>query len=170
MIGTIKPIPTEYAGCRFRSRLEARWAVYLDAMGLRWVYEPEVFDLGDGVRYLPDFWLPDVVMFAEAKPVTLTDAEMDKAERLAVHTGHGVVLLVGTPEPHSYWCVFARADGTVEMEDAIIDGDYLFENRFYTSTGVDPEESNYVYRGDIMQAVNASRSARFENSVFGGTS
>lgn len=28
---TIKPIETRYKGCRFRSRPEARWAVFFDA-------------------------------------------------------------------------------------------------------------------------------------------
>jgi hypothetical protein len=30
---------TEYCGYRFRSRLEARWEVFLDALGLEWEYE-----------------------------------------------------------------------------------------------------------------------------------
>ena len=51
----IKPIETEYKGYRFRSRLEARWAVFFDACGVNWEYEPEGFDLGDGIYYLPDF-------------------------------------------------------------------------------------------------------------------
>lgn len=51
---TIKAIETRYAGCRFRSRLEARWAVFFDTAGLEWQYEPEGFDLPSG-WYLPDF-------------------------------------------------------------------------------------------------------------------
>ena len=31
---TIKPIETVYNGYRFRSRLEARWAVFFDALGI----------------------------------------------------------------------------------------------------------------------------------------
>ena len=31
---TIAAIETEYCGYRFRSRLEARWAVFLDALGI----------------------------------------------------------------------------------------------------------------------------------------
>jgi hypothetical protein len=54
----MKAIETQYAGCRFRSRLEARWAVFFDHLGVKWEYEPEGFDL-DGVWYLPDFYLPD---------------------------------------------------------------------------------------------------------------
>lgn len=51
----IKPIETEYKGYRFRSRLEARWAVFFDALGIKWEYEPEGFELPSGKRYLPDF-------------------------------------------------------------------------------------------------------------------
>ena len=51
----IKPIQTYYDGHWFRSRLEARWAVVLKYLGVPYEYEPEGFDLGDGMRYLPDF-------------------------------------------------------------------------------------------------------------------
>ena len=56
----MKAIETEYKGYKFRSRLEARWAVFFDACGVKWEYEPEGFDLGDGLYYLPDFLLHDV--------------------------------------------------------------------------------------------------------------
>ena len=55
LIKELKPIETPYNGYRFRSRLEARWAVFFDTLGIEYEYEPEGFELGDGVRYLPDF-------------------------------------------------------------------------------------------------------------------
>lgn len=51
----IKAIETEYNGYKFRSRLEARWAVFFDALGLDYEYEPEGFELENGIKYLPDF-------------------------------------------------------------------------------------------------------------------
>jgi len=51
----IKPIETIYHGYRFRSRLEARWAVFFDSLGVKYEYEPEGFRLPDGSMYLPDF-------------------------------------------------------------------------------------------------------------------
>lgn len=51
----IKPIETLYHGYRFRSRLEARWAVFFDSLGVKYEYEPEGFQLPDGSMYLPDF-------------------------------------------------------------------------------------------------------------------
>jgi hypothetical protein len=54
----VRPIETRYKVHRFRSRLEARWAVFFDHLGIKWEYEPEGFVLDDGTHYLPDFWLP----------------------------------------------------------------------------------------------------------------
>jgi hypothetical protein len=73
----VKPIETEYAGYRFRSRLEARWAVFFDTASIEYRYEPEGFVLPWSLtpgwsrtktfRYLPDFWLPGLQMWAEVK-------------------------------------------------------------------------------------------------------
>lgn len=69
-MNSIKPIETHYKGCRFRSRLEARWAVFFDHLGIRWEYEPEGFEVpfedGD-LRYLPDFKLIDYGIWVEVK-------------------------------------------------------------------------------------------------------
>lgn len=51
----LSPIETQYNGYRFRSRLEARWAVFFDTLGVEYEYEPEGFELPNGMRYLPDF-------------------------------------------------------------------------------------------------------------------
>jgi hypothetical protein len=59
---TIKAIPTTYKGVKFRSRLEARWAVMFDKLGWHWRYEP--LDL-DG--WIPDFIINDVLP-VEVKP------------------------------------------------------------------------------------------------------
>lgn len=64
----MRSIQTSYKGCRFRSRLEARWAVFFDHLGLEWAYEPEGFVLPDGTRYLPDFYLPSLKAYVEIKP------------------------------------------------------------------------------------------------------
>jgi hypothetical protein len=66
---SIKAIETRYKGFRFRSRLEARWAVFFDTLGLPFRYEVEGYVLGDGRRYLPDFWLGnDDKFIVEIKP------------------------------------------------------------------------------------------------------
>ena len=67
MTSEIKAIETKYQGYRFRSRLEARWAVFFDALEEPWEYEKEGFDLGEAGYYLPDFWLPRVNAWVEVK-------------------------------------------------------------------------------------------------------
>jgi hypothetical protein len=51
----MKAIETIYGGYRFRSRLEARWAMFFDTLGLHWEYEAEGYDLDKRGWYLPDF-------------------------------------------------------------------------------------------------------------------
>lgn len=64
-----KAIETTYKGYRFRSRLEARWAVFFETMGYIWRYEHEGYERG-GKRYLPDFEIddgPERTFFVEVK-------------------------------------------------------------------------------------------------------
>lgn len=65
----LTPITTEYKGFKFRSRLEARWAVFFDAIGVKWLYEPEGFKLPNNSSYLPDFYLPDLNKYVEVKGI-----------------------------------------------------------------------------------------------------
>lgn len=67
----IKPIETHYKNYRFRSRLEARWAVFFDNIGHIWEYEVEGYTLSDGRKYLPDFVITSidgVKFYYEVKP------------------------------------------------------------------------------------------------------
>jgi hypothetical protein len=63
---TIKAIETTYGGCRFRSRLEARWAVLLDHLKIEWQYEAQGYEF-NGRHYLPDFYLPLSKVHLEVK-------------------------------------------------------------------------------------------------------
>lgn len=86
----LKAIETQYKGYRFRSRLEARWAVVFDALDIKWEYEKEGFDLGSVGCYLPDFWLPEHKCWIEIKGERPTRAEEDKAAALANASGYPV--------------------------------------------------------------------------------
>lgn len=60
-------VETMYKGYRFRSRLEARWAVFFDSLGIMWEYEPEGIVLSNGKSYLPDFYLINFNCYFEVK-------------------------------------------------------------------------------------------------------
>lgn len=95
-VPTIRAIQAQYAGCHFRSRLEARWAVFFDQLGIEWEYEKQGFDLPSG-RYLPDFWLPTVGdgIWFEVKGIEPSKAEEALAWELAVATKSEVVISAG---------------------------------------------------------------------------
>ncbi|SEB29763.1 hypothetical protein SAMN04490357_0025 [Streptomyces misionensis] len=67
MTKPIDAVPTTYAGTRFRSRLEADWAITLNGLGIAWDYEPELITLPSGTQYVPDFWLPEIGTWLEVK-------------------------------------------------------------------------------------------------------
>ena len=109
-----KPIETSYKGYRFRSRLEARWAVFFENIGAEWEYEPQGFDLGDGMLYLPDFrvrW-PGEERFhwVEVKPGAPDPDELEKVFRLAEATATSVALLIGVPAVAAYPVVVHLCD------------------------------------------------------------
>ena len=94
----IQAKPTKYNGYEFRSRLEARWAVFFDAAGIKYHYEYQDFMLPSG-RYLPDFYLPEFEggCYAEVKH-EFTGLEVDKCKQLCLTTKRPVILLTGVPD------------------------------------------------------------------------
>jgi hypothetical protein len=93
----MKAIQTTWKGYRFRSRLEARWAVFLSAIGAHWEYEAEGYELADGTRYLPDFWLPNEQAWIEVKGARPSPTEMGACALLADESGLPVIMVVGAP-------------------------------------------------------------------------
>lgn len=91
----LRAIETAYRGYRFRSRTEARWAVFFDALGVTYEYEAQGFDLGDAGKYLPDFWLPAQRYWVEIKGVAPDKPERLKAAFLAERSGCQVVTFWG---------------------------------------------------------------------------
>ena len=92
----IQSIKTRYKGCQFRSRLEARWAVFFDSLSIIWEYEKEGFRLSEGTLYLPDFWLPELDCFFEVKGSEPTDREKNVARQLSAEAHKLVVIASGT--------------------------------------------------------------------------
>ncbi|MEU7831328.1 hypothetical protein [Nonomuraea sp. NPDC049129] len=183
---SIKPIETWYRGYRFRSRTEARWAVFFDALGLQWEYEPQGY-LVDGKPYLPDFEvaLPSGErIFAEIKGAGTDEHEgehVDLCRALARESGRRVLLLVGAPG-HRLFHLFAPglpSDGFMAafFHDygpmLTVADQYWFQTvALNENTGV--LEFTHDARGlvksfgqGLVDAVTAARSARFEHGESG---
>ncbi len=169
----IKAIETRYKNYRFRSRLEARWAVYMDAMGIAWDYEPEGFDLGDSGYYLPDFYLPKLGHWAEVKAGKPTFQELKKAVALFIMTRKPVIILDGMPDDRSYYFVGGLATEDcgnpwgypgISMLDLYM-CEYECEGRFFVATGCQcATEEGF---DEVLIGIAAARSARFEHGESG---
>jgi hypothetical protein len=106
----MKVIETVYNGYRFRSRLEARYAVFFNRLSVPYEYEWEGFDL-DGKRYLPDFWLPVQQRWIEIKGQKPTAEELAKVKSLEEATGYPSCLFYGLPGDNDGWAYFTCAHG-----------------------------------------------------------
>lgn len=118
-VPTINAIPTQYKGIEFRSRTEARWAVFLTELGIEWEYEPEGYQLLSG-WYLPDFWLPQIDAFLEVKPENREDDE--RWSELAIATSKRVFVTNGYPKPHDEWLTKWAGNPEAELEAYFPDG------------------------------------------------
>jgi hypothetical protein len=101
----MKAIETEYKGYRFRSRLEARWAVFFDAANIPYEYELERFELENGRTYLPDFYLPKSGTWIEVKPVQPDDLTVKMCHEVGRahsewHNEPAMAILIGVPGSH----------------------------------------------------------------------
>jgi len=189
----IKAIETNWKGYRFRSRLEARWAVFFEELGIKWEYEPEGFQTRAG-WYLPDFWLPEMGVWAEVKPdyasKIIDENDMDKMMFLVFDSRQPLLILDGTPAAKVYkiitpsrvcgtdcdgdWDPFendacqscidkGRASPTTRMESVCWNPKYLPPR----NNDGKPRLYYHPYGGEegdtSISAINAARSARFEH-------
>lgn len=111
----IKALQTFYNGYRFRSRLEARWAVFFDSLKVNYEYESEGYSLPSGAAYLPDFNLPEIGVFVEVKPTeTVEYRELKKIVEFALEGDYQLLLIVGSPTKETMYLVNRRSCASLE--------------------------------------------------------
>lgn len=110
---------------KFRSRLEARVAVFLDALDIKYLYEPEGYSLSDGTLYLPDFYLPVSKQFIEVKGIM--NAEDEHKIEQALEDGLDVVTIYSD---FSFECAEL---GSRPIIDGVEDNNW-FEDYYYKSS------------------------------------
>jgi len=192
----IKNIQTEYKGYLFRSRLEARWAVFFDACGVDYEYEPEGYDLGNGLKYLPDFLLHGVAgrcggdLYVEVKgKMTAADAikirrfaDYATAENNDIGKKQTAVLVLGRiPSGETIGEILCsiREDAYPDHSDypapynfETIDGDYFAAYPGVNKDGkfeLFGDDSNYLANMDEAKTERAYRLARQARFEFGQT-
>jgi len=162
--------------------LEARWAVFFDALGITYEYETEGFELQAGIRYLPDFYLPTFSrgMWCEVKP---NGGDFSKTALFASESHWKVWLCEGPPDFVIYkyleWGSFGATHPQSEIRCGVPNAwEAQGEDRMFGApchwddvcidacgsirkcyAGHHKDDFDYHY----IQAVYASRQARFEH-------
>lgn len=192
---TIQAIETRYGGHRFRSRLEARWAVFFDTLGIKWEYEPQGYVV-DGTPYLPDFLLTQCGTWVEVKghgddlDVSLIQAAAERLPEMPYQwePGPRLMILGPIPEPRTDgdWGWIGLNPLDREDEEGIYSHHYgfglfhknrrpwvLIETSCATAETCGEPGGNWLVPAfddtepDAARAYIAARSARFEHGEQG---
>ena len=107
----MKAVETTYGRTLFRSRLEARYAAFFDALSWQWTYEAAI-----GHRYLPDFVIGgNAPMVIEVKPAVTAQDYSDAITKVALglenHWTHDILIVGLNP-------VAASLDGCCRLHPA----------------------------------------------------
>ena len=145
-------------GYRFRSVLEARWAVFFDALGIAYEYLAVAPDV-------PGFWLPEQKYWVVIMP---HDVDVEAVEgpiiSLADHTGDTVWLIAGAPDREAYTCwLYAVSDGGATLgDDGRTSGSAWPDGYVWSEVGPDRFgiEAGLVWHAQTERVVRAWAAAR----------
>lgn len=155
----MKAIETVYRGYRFRSRTEARWAVFFDALDIDWEYEPEGFEFPNGIMYLPDFKIGNIWVEIKADAPS-ADEEFKMVCLVSQSKMHGLILC-GSPGKQRVFDVLSR-DFPVMVEWGSYDTEDIAEALCLALSRTD-FRARFDIRQKVGDAIQKSRSARFEH-------
>lgn len=157
----IKAIETYYNGYKFRSRLEARWAVFFDAMHIQYEYEPEGFILSNGQAYLPDFYLPLLDIYVEVKPTSCNFISHPNNEEVSFgdKEKYGFFMHDMTSEGHGVWFVFGDpVDALLSEEHGGHGSNELFGNCGCTVKEFHEEPTTCNCNGEVIRPSECNKS------------
>ena len=149
--GKLKAIETVYHGHKLMSRQDSRFSVLLNALAEPYRYELEGYYIGNGEKYLPDFWLEEAKIWIEIKGMVPEAGEFSKAVKLALIGEHPVAIFWGSYHYQSF-----------------IDNNYVFykddNNVFHSERSQSLPFLSWQFRVQrkLLVALTKARRARFE--------
>lgn len=175
------PIPTWHKGILYRSRLEARWAVYFGKLEIKAEYETQGF-VSEGEPYLPDFAVFGALgtLWLEIKPTWEADpGGVARWRRFARNRPQPsrTALLAGLPAEEMKILVIGGDDSLGDLRNASWEDDgqqwrpcpsgehfdLAFPGMFRARFAADGCEDKFGGLGEdkVRDAITAARNARF---------
>ena len=176
---------TCYDGNYFRSKLEARWAVFMDLLGVTYEYERDSAIVGAGfveIGYCPDFFLEDLQLYVEIKPRKPNEIEILKAVGWADYTADVVffynlsldngIKVIGEPPlkplvslDHYRWCECDRCFKIDITEFGIPECGCYSENEFDMMYLGDIPEIDFSRTKNLIDAYKIAKNYNFSTSA-----
>lgn len=149
-------IPTTYAGTRYRSLVEAKWARFFELLG--WPFEYEPFELNG---YIPDFVLtfPEPVL-VEVKSELCFEALFDYRSKIEASGWDGHALIVGA---RLFQGPYSLGASYMSTEEEKIYRDTLGVIRF---AGDDYWQSAKFVRSTLCQASAFESPSEYESLLY----
>lgn len=150
---SIRAQRTAYPKITFRSILEARWSVVLDALQLPWQFEPVTFDLPSGM-YVPDFKVfpepgDERAFWIEVKGPWPNAREFEVATEMNIYGEVPLVIFTGDiprqPNGGTAWWFGERQWSMLRTEEALI-------RVIYRNTSVQPESLGQLWALALAEA------------------
>lgn len=95
-------MPTSFRGVTYRTRIEARWAVFFDRLGVTFHYKPEKLELPDRQCCTPTFYVHEfeayIWVFASSSEILIEESELAFKLFKSEQVNH-VWLIMGPPNP-----------------------------------------------------------------------
>ena len=91
---------TDYKGVYFRSRLEVKWCMFFESLGVRFEYEPESKRTTRG-QYVPDFYFRSLKTWVEIKGTHPTEKELTKIKDVCRSTNKIGFIISGYPKAYT---------------------------------------------------------------------
>ena len=155
----MKAINTHFDNLYFRSRLEARWAVYFKSLGIEYVYEMEGYNF-DGFNYLPDFYFPKYDFYGEVKHKHFGDVDAERWNSFVTNIKKPLIIFDGTPNAKPLKSLFWRRGEVMELETIpfcnLIKESYGF---FWHAAG----DEDWCDWEPYKSAISKARKKRFEH-------
>ena len=170
----MQAIDTFYKDHFFRSRLEARWAVFFDSLKEKWEYEPEGFLLENGVKYLPDFYIASLDSYVEVKPsINIEQDDMYGILDLYKYDlenkwkpfskNKNLLIAIGTPHAKCMWLLLNEKCYSHDGMLMVIPFAYLRKEsygQYWHSAG----DEDFSDETPFKEAIKNAKSARFNSA------
>lgn len=125
-------VKTTYKGIEMRSKLESKVAMFLDALNIKWEYEPRLFMLSNGIPYKPDFYLSEQKIWIEVKGVI--EEHNKKISELFVQENNTNLLLI-SPTKYIFFDHWLK-DGEIYTDNDILVGNCSSCNKYFFCTNL----------------------------------